>query len=72
MQRMSRGPDHWHLNVNGLHSVNNVTARGSDQESFQSRKQSSTLEKFLEIKNIFWFSEKIFRNIFPFLSNKSV
>ena len=36
MQRMSRGPDHWHLNVNGLHSLNNVTARGSDQESFQS------------------------------------
>ena len=38
MQRMSRGRDQWQLNVHGLHSLNNVTARGSDQESFQSRK----------------------------------
>ena len=37
MQRMSRGRDKWQLNVHGLHSLNNVTARGSDQESFQSR-----------------------------------
>ena len=37
MQRMSRGPDQWHLNVYRLHSLNNVTACGSDQESFQLR-----------------------------------
>ena len=69
MQRTSCGPDQWQLNVHRLHSLNNVTARGSDQESFQSRKQSSTLEKyFLEIKKkqcffqIIWkkFSETFF------------
>ena len=37
MQRMSRGRDQWQLIVHRLHSLNNVTARGSDQESFQSR-----------------------------------
>ena len=37
MQRLSRGRNQWHLNVHGLHSVNNVTARDNDQESFQSR-----------------------------------
>ena len=37
MQRMSRGRDQWHLIVHRLHSLNNVTARGSNQESFQSR-----------------------------------
>ena len=36
MQRMSRGRDQWQLIVHRLHSLNNVTARGSDQESFQS------------------------------------
>ena len=35
------------------HKLNNVTARGSDQESYQSRKQSSTLEKILGNQNIF-------------------
>ena len=40
MQRMSRGRDQWQLKVHGLNSLNNVTARSSDQESFQSRKQS--------------------------------
>ena len=37
MQRMSRGRDQWQLIVHRLHSLHNVTARGSDQESFQSR-----------------------------------
>ena len=37
MQRMSRGRDQWQLIVHRLRSLNNVTARGSDQESFQSR-----------------------------------
>ena len=37
MQRMSRGRDQWQLTVHRLHSLNNVTARGSNQESFQSR-----------------------------------
>ena len=37
MQRMSRGRDQWQLIVHRLHSLNNVTARGSDEESFQSR-----------------------------------
>ena len=53
MQRMSRGRDQWQLNVHGLDPLINVTARSSDEESFQSRKQSSTHEKkgfFLETK----------------------
>ena len=37
MQRMSGGRDQWQLIVHRLHSLNNVTARGSNQESFQSR-----------------------------------
>ena len=37
LQRMSRGRDQWQLIVHRLHSLNNVTARGSDQELFQSR-----------------------------------
>ena len=37
MQRMSRGRDQWQLIVHRLHSLNNVSARGIDQESFQSR-----------------------------------
>ena len=37
MQRMSRGRDQGQLIVHRLHSLNNVTARDSDQESFQSR-----------------------------------
>ena len=40
MQRMSRGRDQWQLTecTWDFNSLNNVTARGSDQESFQSRK----------------------------------
>ena len=45
MQRMSRGRGQCQLNVHGLDSLINVTARSSDEESFQSRKQSSTHEK---------------------------
>ena len=42
MQWLSSGRDQWQLNVRGFNSLNNVTARGSDQESFLSRKISST------------------------------
>ena len=52
MQRMSRGRSEWQLNVHRLHSLNNVTARGSDQECPQSRKQPSKHVKkqgFLEM-----------------------
>ena len=45
IERMYRGQDHWQLTVHGLNSLSNVTARDCDQESFQSRKQSSTHEK---------------------------
>ena len=58
MQRMSRGRGQCQLNVHGLSSLNNVTARSSDEESFQSRKQSSTHEKkvfFLGNKTRFVF-----------------
>ena len=55
MQRMSRGRDQWQLNVHGLSSLNNVTARSSDQGSFQSRMQSSTHEK----KGFSWKQKKV-------------
>ena len=42
MQRMSRGRDQWRLNVHGLNSLNNVTARSNGEESLQSCMRSST------------------------------
>ena len=66
MQRMSRGPDHWHLNVNGLHSLNNVTARGSDQEIFQPRNAIfDACEKVVLLgNNKRWFVFKISERTF--------
>ena len=85
MQRMSRGPDQWQLIVHRLHSLNNDTARDSDQESFQSRKHSSThVEKrvFLGNQKIICFFADSFREnqksflfkkpFFPFLLNTNV
>ena len=71
MQRMSRKRSKWQLNVHRLHSLNNVTARGSDQESPRSRKQPSThvKKKFLgNIKNVFpiLFERRIIQNLFVF------
>ena len=66
MQRMSRGPDQWHLNVYGLHSLNNVTARGSDQEIFQPRNAIfDACEKVVLLgNNKRWFVFKISERTF--------